>query len=61
LAFPRKPRRGAVNRTTWPPCSIGSAVQISPVDQSIYMVRGGVRSGTISASLLCSSARSGIL
>src|ERR1700721_3983061 len=30
---------------TWPPCSIGSGVQISPVDQSIHMVRG-VRSGT---------------
>src|ERR1700722_19122887 len=46
---------------TWPPCSIGSGVQISPVEQSIHMVRGGVRSGTISASMLCSSARSGIL
>ena len=59
--FLRKPRRGAVKGITWAPCSIGSGVQISPVDQSIHMDRGGVRSGTISASFRCSSARSGVL
>lgn len=54
LRFPRKPLRGVVNGMTWPPCSIGSGAQICPVDQSMHMVGRGVRSRTISASLLCS-------
>src|ERR1035437_6837987 len=54
LRFPRTPLRGAVNGMTWPPCSIGSGAQISPVDQSMHMVGRGVRSRTSSASLLCS-------
>jgi hypothetical protein len=54
ICFPRKPLRGAVNGMTWPPCSIGSGAQICPVIQSIHMVRAGVGSRTISASLLCS-------
>jgi hypothetical protein len=43
LLFPRKPLRGVVNGMTWPPCSIGSGAQISPVIQSIHIIRGGVR------------------
>ena len=54
LRFPRKPLRGAVNGMTWPPCSMGSGAQISPVDQSMHMVGRGVRSRTSSAALLCS-------
>src|SRR5450759_4559149 len=54
LRFPRKPLRGAVKGMTLPACSIGSGAQIWPVDQSMHMVGRGVRSRTISASLLCS-------
>jgi hypothetical protein len=43
LRFPRKPLRGAVNGMTWPPCSIGSGTQSCPVDQSIHIVRAGVK------------------
>jgi len=45
----------AISRTeAWAPCSIGSGAQICPVIPSIHMVREGVGSRTISASLLCS-------